>query len=72
MRLAIGARVAVVAGVIMHELQTRVANRIFPKVAAELNKQTDAFGEFVDKYRKHLQTLSSEATETIARLEIGG
>ena len=55
----------------MHELQTRVANRIFPKVAAELNKQTDAFGEFVDKYRKHLQMLSSEATETIARLEIG-
>jgi hypothetical protein len=56
----------------MHELQTRVANKIFPKVAAELNKQTDAFGEFVSKFRTHLQTLSSEATETIARLDIGG
>jgi dynamin family protein len=56
----------------MHELQTRVANKIFPKVAAELNKQTDAFGEFVSKFRTHLQTLSSEATETTARLDIGG
>jgi len=55
----------------MHELQTRVANRIFPTVAAELNKKTEAFGDFVDKFRIHLLTLSSEATETIARLEIG-
>jgi predicted GTPase len=28
----------------MHELQTRVANRIFPKVAEELNKQSDKRG----------------------------
>jgi hypothetical protein len=55
----------------MHELQTRVANRIFPKVAAELNKQTDAFGDFVNKFRAHLGMLSDEATAAIARLEIG-
>jgi signal recognition particle receptor subunit beta len=55
----------------MHELQTRVANRIFPKVAAELNKQTEAFGEFVNKFRAHLGTLTDEAQATIFRLEIG-
>jgi hypothetical protein len=55
----------------MHELQTRVANRIFPAVAAELNKKTEAFADFIDKFRIHLLTLSSEATERIARLEIG-
>ena len=55
----------------MHELQTRVANRIFPKVAAELNKQTEAFGDFVNKFRAHLETLSDEAKAAIARLDIG-
>jgi signal recognition particle receptor subunit beta len=55
----------------MHELQTRVANRIFPKVTAELNKQTDAFGEFVNKFRAHLGSLSDEARATIVRLDIG-
>jgi hypothetical protein len=54
----------------MHELQTRVANRIFPKVAEELNKQNDAFGEFVTKLRAHIGLLSDEARATIARLEI--
>lgn len=55
----------------MHELQTRIANRIFPKVAEELNKQSDAFGEFVNKFRAHLGALSDAARATIARLEIG-
>jgi hypothetical protein len=54
----------------MLELQTRVANRVFPKVASELNKQTDAFSEFVDKFRVHLAALSDAAQATIARLEI--
>ena len=54
----------------MHELQTRVANRIFPKVAAELGKQTEAFSDFVEKFRTHLKMLSADATEAIARLEI--
>jgi hypothetical protein len=40
-------------------------------VSAELNKQTDAFGEFVNNFRAHLGALSDEATATIARLEIG-
>jgi hypothetical protein len=55
----------------MHDLQTRIANRIFPKVATELNKQTDAFGDFVNNFRMHLESLSDEARATIARLEIG-
>jgi signal recognition particle receptor subunit beta len=55
----------------LHELQTRVANRIFPTVAAELGKQSDVFGEFVDTFRAHLEALSDEARATIARLEIG-
>jgi hypothetical protein len=38
---------------------------------AILNKQTDAFGEFVNKFRAHLGSLSDEARATIARLEIG-
>lgn len=55
----------------MHELQTRVANRVFPKVAEELNKQGDAFEDFVNKFRTHLGTLSDEARTNIEELEIG-
>jgi hypothetical protein len=55
----------------MHELQTRVANRIFPKVAEELSKQSDAFANFVDKFRAHLSKFSGEAETAIADLEIG-
>jgi hypothetical protein len=55
----------------MHELQTRIANKIFPKVSEELNKQSDAFGEFVNKFRAHLGALSDAARATIAQLEIG-
>lgn len=55
----------------MHELQTRVANRIFPRVAEQLTKQTSDFGNFVDAFRAHLQSLSDEAGLAIERLEIG-
>ena len=55
----------------MHEVQARIANRIFPKVAEQLNKQTTDFGNFVDAFRAHLQILSDEAGNTIRRLEIG-
>jgi signal recognition particle receptor subunit beta len=55
----------------LHELQNRVANRVFPKIAEELSKKTDAFGEFVSAFRVHLQSLSDEANATVARLEIG-
>ncbi|MTW18367.1 hypothetical protein GJ689_19375 [Rhodoplanes serenus] len=55
----------------MHELQTRVANRIFPRVAEQLTKQTSDFGRFVDGFRAHLQSLSDEAGLAIERLEIG-
>jgi hypothetical protein len=55
----------------MHELQNRIANRIFPKVAAELSKQTEAFGEFVDKFRARLGGLSDDARAAIGRLDIG-
>lgn len=55
----------------MHELQARVANRIFPRVAEHLTKQTSDFGNFVDAFRAHLQSLSDEAGLAVERLEIG-
>lgn len=55
----------------MSELQTRVANRIFPVVATQLTKQTYEFSAFVEKFRAHLQKLSDDATATVNRLEIG-
>ena len=55
----------------MVELQTRVANRIFPAVAEELGKLNDAFGEFVAKLRAHIEALSDEAEAIISHLEIG-
>jgi hypothetical protein len=55
----------------MLELQTRVANRIFPRVAEQLTKQTSDFGDFVESFRAHLRSLADEAALTIERLEIG-
>jgi predicted GTPase len=55
----------------MLDLQTRVANRIFPKVAEQLDKQTEEFANFIVKFRQHVALLSSDAESAIARLEIG-
>ena len=55
----------------LHELQTRVANRIFPKIAEELGKKTEAFDGFVGKFRVHLRSLSDESNANVAKLEIG-
>ena len=55
----------------LHELATRVANRIFPRVADELMKQTGEFSGFVDRFKAHLQNLSDEAKVTAVQLEIG-
>ena len=50
----------------LHELQTRVANRIIPKVAEELGKKTEAFEDFVKKFRVHLHSLSDESKAAVA------
>ena len=55
----------------MQELQTRVANRIFPKVAEQLAKQTEEFANFIEKFKAHIALLSSNAGSAVDRLEIG-
>jgi len=55
----------------MSEFQTRVANRVFPTVAAQLTKQTNEFSDFVEKFRTHLEKLTRDAAATIDSLEIG-
>lgn len=55
----------------MLDLQSRVANRIFPKVSEHLNDQTSEFSTFIDTFRAHLDKLSFDATRLIRELEIG-
>ncbi len=55
----------------MSDLQNRVANRIFPRVAEHLESQTEEFAVFIDTFRAHLGGLSDEAAKSIRDLEIG-
>lgn len=55
----------------MVDLQSRVANRVFPKVSEHLNDQTGEFGIFIETFRAHLDTLSGDASRLIRELEIG-
>lgn len=55
----------------MSELQSRVANKVFPKVAEQLTARTELFGDFIDKFRIHLSTLSAQGSAMIERLGIG-
>ena len=55
----------------MYSLQSRVANRIFPKVAELLNTQTDEFVGYIDKFKSHLRSLSSQSSEIAVSLDLG-
>lgn len=55
----------------MHNLQSRVANRVFPQVSELLGHQTDFFSNYIDKFQLHLAALSSESALIATKLDIG-
>ncbi len=56
----------------MHELQSRVANVIFPKVSENLNSQTALFANYVSKFNAHLKALCDDADSITNQLDIQG
>jgi tRNA U34 5-carboxymethylaminomethyl modifying GTPase MnmE/TrmE len=55
----------------MHDLQARIANRIFPKVQEMLGEYTQAFAEFARSFEVYLQALSRDGANISASLELG-
>jgi predicted GTPase len=55
----------------MHDLQGRIANRIFPKVQEMLGEYTQTFAEFARSFEVYLQTLSKDGANISASLELG-
>ncbi len=55
----------------MHDLQGRVANKIFPRVQQLLSDMTAHFSEFVNHFEKHLNSLSSTSVDLADQLELG-
>ena len=55
----------------MTDFQTRVANRIFPKVQEMLSEYTDTFAEFARAFETHLDRLSAEGALIAQSLELG-
>lgn len=55
----------------MHNLQGRVANKIFPRVQELLSDMTSHFAAFVEHFEKHLSALSSSSGELAEKLELG-
>src|SRR5699024_9497537 len=55
----------------MHDFQTRVANRIFPKVQEMLGEYTEAFADFARGFEAYLHTLSQEGARISESLELG-
>lgn len=55
----------------MADFQTRVANRIFPKVQEMLSEYTDTFAEFARGFETHLDRLSAEGARIAQSLELG-
>ena len=55
----------------MHDLQGRVANRIFPRVQQMLSDMTEHFAFFVDHFENHLSALSESSRELAEKLELG-
>ena len=55
----------------MHDLQGRVANRIFPKVQEMLGEYTQSFAEFARSFEVYLQALSKEGSSISESLELG-
>lgn len=55
----------------MHDLQGKVANKIFPRVQQLLSEMTAHFAVFVDHFGKHLSALSGSSSELAAKLDLG-
>jgi predicted GTPase len=55
----------------MHDLQGRVANRIFPRVQQLLSDMTDHFANFISHFEKHLIGLSASNEELTEKLDLG-
>ena len=55
----------------MRGLQAKVANGIFPKVAALLGEQQAEFSSFVAKFQSHLGTLAEDSGRISEKLEVG-
>ena len=55
----------------MRGLQAKVANTIFPRVAALLSEQQTEFSSFVEKFETHLAALAEESARISSQLEVG-
>lgn len=55
----------------MHNLQGRVANKIFPRVQQLLSDMTGNFAVFIGHFEKHLAALSASSNELTNKLELG-
>jgi signal recognition particle receptor subunit beta/translation initiation factor 2 alpha subunit (eIF-2alpha) len=55
----------------MHDFQTRVANRIFPKVQQMLGEYTGLFAEFATSFEIYLTALSRDGAQISDSLELG-
>lgn len=55
----------------MADFQTRVANRIFPKVQEILSEYTDCFGEFARAFEIQVGRLSADGIRIAQSLELG-
>ncbi len=55
----------------MHDLQGRVANRIFPKVQQMLGEYTQHFAEFARSFEVYLQALAKDGSSISESLELG-
>lgn len=55
----------------MYDFQTRVANRIFPKVQRMLGEYTELFAEFTAGFEVYLTSLSQEGGQISDALELG-
>ena len=55
----------------MHDLQNRVANRVFPKVQAELDATRAQFESFLEDFGGHVARLASDADAALQGLDLG-
>lgn len=55
----------------MRGLQAKVANGIFPKVAALLGEQQVEFASFVEKFQAHMGALAEDSGRISHKLEVG-
>jgi GTPase Era involved in 16S rRNA processing len=55
----------------MHELQSRVANRIFPTVQEMLESHIEDFSTYIKRHERKISKLTKDAVTTAGELELG-